>query len=53
MEVDEGLEFTIGPSNRGFESIEMDVGVNGIIDPGIEFEVDGVVRLLVRSMRLC
>jgi hypothetical protein len=31
----------------------MDVGANGGVDPRIEFEVDGVVGLLVRSMRLC
>jgi hypothetical protein len=47
MEVDEGPEFIVGPTNRGFESINMDVGANGGIDPRIEFEVDGVAKLLV------
>jgi len=49
VEVDEGLEFIASPTNGGFESIEMDVG----IDPRIEFEVNGVVGLLVPSMKLC
>jgi hypothetical protein len=33
VEVDEGPEFTIGPINRGSESIKMDVGANGGINP--------------------
>jgi hypothetical protein len=53
MEVDEGPELTTGPINKGSESIEMDVGANGGVDPGIKFEIDGVVRLLVPSMKLC
>jgi hypothetical protein len=47
MEVDEGPEFIVGPTNKGFESINMDVGANGRVDLGIEFEVNRVVRLLV------
>jgi hypothetical protein len=31
----------------------MDVGVDGKIDPRIEFEVNGVVGLLVPSLKLC
>jgi hypothetical protein len=31
----------------------MDVGIDGGTHLGIEFEVDGVVRLLIPSMRLC
>jgi hypothetical protein len=31
----------------------MDVRANGGVDPRIEFEVNGVVGLLVQSMRLC
>jgi len=31
----------------------MDVGVNGGVDPRIKFEVNGVVGLLVQSMKLC
>jgi hypothetical protein len=53
VEVDEGPKFTIGPTNGRFESIEMDVGVDGGAYPRIEFEVDGVVGLLVPSMKLC
>ncbi len=49
MEVDEGLEFTTSPTNGRSKSIEMDVGTN----PRIEFEVNGVVRLLIPSMKLC
>ncbi len=53
MEIDEGPEFIIGLINEGFESINMDVGANGGIDLGIKFEIDGVVGLLIRSMKLC
>jgi hypothetical protein len=35
MEVDEGPEFTTSPTNGGFESIKMDVGAYGRIDPRI------------------
>jgi len=49
VEVDEQLEFTTRPTNGRSESIEMDVRV----DPRIEFQVNGVARLLVPSMRLC
>jgi hypothetical protein len=35
MEVDEGHEFTTSPTNGGFESIKMDVGADGRIDPRI------------------
>jgi hypothetical protein len=38
---------------EALESIEMDVGVDGGAYQRIEFEVDGVVGLLVPSMRLC
>jgi hypothetical protein len=40
MEVDEVPEFTTSPINGGSESINMDVGANGGVDPRIEFEVD-------------
>jgi hypothetical protein len=53
MELDEGLEFIIGLTNGRFKSIVMDVGANGKIDPGIEFEINGVTGLLIPSMKLC
>jgi hypothetical protein len=53
MEVDERPEFIIGSINGGSESIEMDVGVDGGADSRTKFEVDGIARLLVPSMRLC
>jgi hypothetical protein len=53
MEVYEGPEFMAGLINKGFESINMDVGANGRVDLGIEFEVNRVVRLLIRSMEFC
>ncbi len=53
MEVNEGLEFTTGPINGRSESIKMDVRVDGGTYPRIEFEVDGVVGLLIPSMKFC
>ncbi len=53
VEVNEGLEFTTGPTNGRFESIKMDVKVDGGAYPRIEFEVDGVVGLLIPSMKFC
>jgi hypothetical protein len=54
VEVDEGPEFTISPINGGSKSVEMDVGTNGRTNHlKIEFEVDGVVGLLVPSIKLC
>jgi hypothetical protein len=47
VKIDERLKFIVGPTNRGFVSIDMDVGANGRVDPIIEFEVDGVARLLI------
>ncbi len=49
VEVNEQLEFIVGPIDGGFKSIKMDVGV----DPRIEFQVNGVARLLIPSMKLC
>jgi hypothetical protein len=53
MEVYEEPEFTIAPTNGGFESIEMDVRVDGGTNLGIKFEVGVVARLLILSMKLC
>jgi hypothetical protein len=53
MEVNEGPEFIIGPTNGGSKYTKMDVGRDGEADPGIEFEINGVTGLLVPSMRLC
>ncbi len=35
VEVNEGLEFIVDPINGGFESIEMDVGIDGGAYPRI------------------
>jgi hypothetical protein len=32
MEVDKRPEFTTSPTNKGYESIKMDVGANGGVD---------------------
>jgi hypothetical protein len=53
LELDEGLEFIANPTNGRFESIYMDVGVDGGRDLGIKFEVNGVARLLVPSIGFC
>jgi len=51
--VDEGFKFIADPTNAGFEFIDMDVGADGKADPKIKFEVNGVVGLLVPSLKLC
>jgi hypothetical protein len=53
VEVDEGPKFTTCPTNGRSKSTKMDVRVNGETYLGIKFEVNGVVGLLVPSMRLC
>ncbi len=53
MEINEGSKFIMGPTNGRYKSIMMDVGADGKANLGIEFEVNGVARLLVPSMRLC
>jgi hypothetical protein len=50
VEVDEGFEFIANPTNGRFESIDMDVGVDGGANLGIKFEINGVARLLVPSI---
>jgi hypothetical protein len=53
VEVNEGLEFTTSPTNGRSESINIDVRVDGGAYPRIEFEVKGVVGLLIPLMKFC
>jgi len=53
VEVNEGPEFTIGPTNGRSKSIKMNVRVDGRAYPRIKFEINGVIGLLIPSMRFC
>jgi hypothetical protein len=53
VEVNEGPEFTIGPSNGRSKSIEVNIKVDGGAYPRIKFEINGVIGLLIPSMRFC
>jgi hypothetical protein len=53
MEVDEKLEFITCPVDGRSKSIEKNVGTDAWINPRIDLGVDGVVGLLITSIKLC